>query len=76
MRRIWAIGIGNANKFVLGAAIAYNLKKWINWLEINKKSTRNKQAKVEKPVKSAISACEDLIKPFQAPKYFQLIFLS
>ena len=31
MRRIWTRGIKNANKFVLGAAIAYNLKKWLNW---------------------------------------------
>lgn len=42
MRRIWTRGIKNANKFVLGAAIAYNLKKWLNWPEINKSSTKNK----------------------------------
>ena len=31
MRRIWTRGIQSANKFMLGAAIAYNLKKWMNY---------------------------------------------
>lgn len=31
MRRIWTRGIEAARKFMLGAAIAYNLKKWINY---------------------------------------------
>jgi transposase len=65
MRRIWTRGIKNANKFVLGAAIAYNLKKWINWQEINKKLTCNKQTKVEKPVKSALSSCISLCLTFR-----------
>lgn len=30
MRRIWTRGIANANKFIIGAAIAYNIKKWMN----------------------------------------------
>lgn len=29
LRRIWTRGIKNANKFMLGAATAYNLKKWL-----------------------------------------------
>lgn len=29
MRRIWTRGIQQATKFMLGAAIAYNLKKWL-----------------------------------------------
>ena len=29
MRRIWTRGIEGAKKFMLGAAIAYNLKKWL-----------------------------------------------
>lgn len=32
MRRIWTRGIKNANKFMIGAAIAYNLKKWLNYV--------------------------------------------
>ena len=31
MRRMWTRGIKNANKFMIGAAIAYNLKKWIRY---------------------------------------------
>ena len=30
--RIWTRGIKNANKFMLGAAIAYNLKKYLNFI--------------------------------------------
>ena len=32
MKRIWTRGIKNANKFMLGAAIAYNLKKYLNFI--------------------------------------------
>lgn len=38
MRRIWTRGIKNANKLMLGAAIAYNLKKWINYPEQKRKT--------------------------------------
>lgn len=31
MRRIWTRGISEAGKFMLGAATAYNLKKWLNY---------------------------------------------
>ncbi len=31
LRRIWTRGLQSANKFMLGAAIAYNLKKWLNY---------------------------------------------
>lgn len=31
MRRIWTRGIKNANKFMIGAATAYNLKKWLKY---------------------------------------------
>jgi transposase len=31
MRRIWTRGIKSANKFMIGAATAYNLKKWLNY---------------------------------------------
>jgi len=36
LRRIWTRGIKNANKFMLGAATAYNLKKWLTI--VNKKN--------------------------------------
>lgn len=31
MRRIWTRGISQAHKFMIGAATAYNLKKWLNY---------------------------------------------
>ena len=31
LRRIWTRGLQSAGKFMLGAAIAYNLKKWLNY---------------------------------------------
>jgi transposase len=31
MRRIWTRGIDQANKFMIGAAIAYNLRKWLKY---------------------------------------------
>ena len=33
VRRIWLRGLKAANKFMLGAAIAYNIKKWLNFKE-------------------------------------------
>jgi hypothetical protein len=33
LRRIWTRGIKQTNKFMIGAAMAYNLKKWLNYNE-------------------------------------------
>jgi transposase len=33
MNRVNSKGIGQANKHIIGAAIAYNLKKWMKWKE-------------------------------------------
>lgn len=38
IRRIWTRGLRNANKFMLGAAVAYNLKKWLNYVEQKRKT--------------------------------------
>lgn len=38
LRRIWTRGLKNANKFMLGAAIAYNLKKWLNYTDGRRKT--------------------------------------
>jgi IS5 family transposase len=38
IRRIWTRGLQNANKFMLGAAVAYNLKKWMHYTEQNRKT--------------------------------------
>jgi transposase len=39
LRRIWTRGLQSANKFMMGAAIAYNLKKWMNYPEQKRKTT-------------------------------------
>jgi transposase len=38
IRRIWTRGLKSANKFMIGAAIAYNLKKWLNYTEQKRKT--------------------------------------
>ena len=38
IRRIWTRGLTNANKFIIGAATAYNLKKWLNYTEQKRKT--------------------------------------
>lgn len=38
IRRIWARGLQAANKCMLGAAIAYNVKKWLNYPQLNRKT--------------------------------------
>ncbi|MEJ7827072.1 MAG: hypothetical protein WKF91_02720, partial [Segetibacter sp.] len=39
IRRVWTRGLKSANKFMIGAAIAYNLKKWLNYTEQKRKTT-------------------------------------
>src|SRR5207248_10595876 len=41
LRRIWTRGIIQANKFMMGAATAYNLKKWLNYQSTNRKTKIN-----------------------------------
>ncbi|MBN8697778.1 MAG: transposase [Bacteroidetes bacterium] len=72
MRRIWTRGISNANKFVLGAAIAYNLKKWLKWQDINKSLKKN-ASKVAKTQGNEQNA--DLLNAFNTPKNRKLAFL-
>ena len=48
IRRIWAKGLRNANKFMLGAAIAYNLKKWLNYTQQNRNTAVIKMKKEPK----------------------------
>ena len=45
MRRIWTRGLRGANKFMIGAAIAYNLKKWLNYSEQKRKTAVMKMKK-------------------------------
>lgn len=48
VRRIWTRGMQSANKFMLGAAIAYNLKKLMNYQDKNRKTAIMRLNKVEK----------------------------
>ena len=50
MRRVYTRGIKNANKFMLGAATAYNIKKWLNYKE---KKVNIKVQELPKPEKQA-----------------------
>jgi transposase len=48
LRRIWTRGLKAANKFMLGAAIAYNIKKWLNYKEQTRKTAVMAMKKLEK----------------------------
>ena len=41
IRRIWTRGRKQANKFMLAAATAYNLKKWLNYQSLSRKIVAN-----------------------------------
>lgn len=45
VRRIWSRGLTAANKFMIGAAVAYNLKKWLNYSEQKRKTAVMKMKK-------------------------------
>ena len=47
-RRIWVRGLQAANKFMLGAAIAYNVKKWLNYRQPARKTAVVALQKAEK----------------------------
>lgn len=47
LRRIWTRGIKSANKFMLGAAIAYNVRKWLNYSE---RKTKTAVLALKKPI--------------------------
>jgi len=38
VRRIWTRGLKSANKFMIGAAAAYNIKKWLNYTKQKRKT--------------------------------------
>jgi hypothetical protein len=60
MKRIWTRGIENANKCMLGAAIAYNLKKWINF---KVKKVNVKLEVLAKPLKKDNLALQNIFIP-------------
>ena len=50
IRRIWTRGLNSAGKFMLGAAIAYNLKKWMNYTDRKRKTPVISMEKAREPV--------------------------
>lgn len=63
LRRIWTRGIQSAKKFMLGAAIAYNLKKWLNY------NPKKVKAGVMMKLREEVSLLKNDLKRFI---YFQL----
>ena len=63
MRRIWTRGIKGANKFMLCAAIAYNLKKW---MKFKSKTTGSIAQALSKPIRK--------IKNQYRDGFYQLVF--
>lgn len=63
MRRVWTRGIKNANKFMIGAAIAYNLKKWLKF-----------KVKNDKALAQALLKPIEKIKNELADGVYQLVF--
>ena len=69
LRRIWTRGTANANKFMLGAAIAYNLKKWLNYDQKKRKTVIMSLKKglndlKARGVEDILIACTDNLKVF------------
>lgn len=61
MRRIWTRGIANANKFMIGAAIAYNLKKY---LKFSVKKINTKMMERDREIKSSQNNLTKTINSF------------
>lgn len=70
MRRIWTRGIKNANKFILGAAIAYNLKKWMSY-KVKKVNVQVLELQI--PIKTPSQL---FYLCFNTPGFFSKIFKS
>lgn len=62
LRRIRSRGIGQANKIMLGAATAYNLKKWIKY--VMRKSAAPTQQTSTNIITKAKKAAKSLLKMF------------
>ena len=60
MKRIRTIGIQQANKYMIGAAIAYNIKKWLNW-----ENKKQKTAVIALPIPEKIKNEEVFSTGFQ-----------
>ena len=68
VRRIWTRGLKQANKFMIGAAMAYNLKKWLNY-------RKNEGEVVEMRMLISQNGLYDLDRLY-LNHYFKLYFLN
>ena len=62
IRRIWTRGIKSANKFMIAAAIAYNLKKWLNYKQTR---TRTAVMALQKQLRAAVLHFLATVSPLQ-----------
>lgn len=69
MRRIWTRGITGAGKFMLGAATAYNLKKWLNY-RVTKAKTGAMIKLREELTQIEIHIIHQILLPLQLTKIF------
>lgn len=67
MRRIWTRGIAGATKLMLGAAIAYNLKKWLKYQPPIRKTTAMLAQLPEKAQESLKNTLFFIFLPQQHP---------
>ena len=69
MRKVYTKGLKNANKQMLMAAAAYNLKKLLKYAKTPPKSLAKSMMKAGNPLASLINELEQLILSlFTAPK--------
>ena len=73
MRRIWTRGLVSANKFMIGAAIAYNLKKWMNY-KTPKRNSKIMAMKEEGVLSSIYIKIQILQRSIIEKKIFRWIF--
>jgi hypothetical protein len=64
IRRIWTRGLKSANKFMLGAAITYNIKKWLN----------HQERKLKTAV-IALPSCSNKLKKTEEGLWFWLLVI-
>jgi transposase len=67
MRRIWTRGIQQANKFMIGAAIAYNLKKWMRYKPKLKQSMEQSEKALKNTQKNAQNLFNSLLRQQYTP---------
>lgn len=74
MRRIYTRGIKGANKFMLSAAIAYNLKKLMKWNEPKRISVCNRLEKAAILTKEGLLSTIFIIRRFMHGRILKNIF--